>query len=141
MDDEAKTNDKKAQEPPKFDWVTERSACTLPKVFATLRQSVEEDVKTRNGLRPKNAPYEFSVTVDTSEFTVHLKAAELQRSVTFSLGDHEIAVKNNDKDGARFAVTLTFSDQGECKLLVSEKERELWQIRRMALEDLMFRQE
>jgi hypothetical protein len=36
-------------------------------------------------------------------------------------------------------VTLTFNYKGECKLNVNEKERELWQVRRMALEDLMFR--
>jgi len=152
MNDEAdnKANDKtsktarnkKTQEVPTFDWVTERSSCTLPKVFAALRQQVEEDVKTRNDLRPNNAPYEFSLTVDTTDFTVHFKAKEVQRSVTFSLGEHEIAVRNdNDKDGATFKVTLTFNDQGECTLLANEKEREYWQIRRMALEDLMFRRE
>ncbi|MGA9788463.1 MAG: hypothetical protein WBQ40_17870 [Candidatus Sulfotelmatobacter sp.] len=134
-------NDKTAQDKPTFDWVTERSSCSLPKVFAELRQQVEEDVKTRNGLRPNNAPYEFSLTVDTSEFTVHLKAKELEHSVTFGLGEHEITVRNNDKDGASFQVTLTFNDQGECMLIVNEQKREFWQIRRMALEDLMFRQE
>lgn len=134
-------NDKNAQGKPTFDWVTQRSACSLPKVFAELRQQVEEDVKTRNGLRPNNAPYEFSVTVDTSEFSVHLKAKELQHSVTFGLGEHEIAIRNNDKGGASFQVTLSFNDQGECTLVVNQEKREFWQIRRMALEELMFRQE
>jgi hypothetical protein len=143
-----KGNDKKdktAKDKPTFDWVTERSSCSLPKVFAELRQQVDEDVKTRNGLRPNNAPYEFSLTVDTSEFTVYLKAKELERSVNFRLGEHEITVRNNDgkggKDGASFQVTLTFNDQGECMLIVSQEKREFWQIRRMALEELMFRQE
>jgi hypothetical protein len=134
-------NDKTAQGKPTFDWVTERSSCSLPKVFAELRQQVEEDVKTRNGLRPDHAPYEFSLTVDTAEFIVHLKAKELQHSVTFGLGDHEITIRNNDKGGASFQVTLSFNDQGECMLIVNEEKREFWQIRRMALEDLMFRQE
>jgi hypothetical protein len=44
----------------KFDWVLERSSCSLPKVFQTLRSQVEEDVKTRNGLRLANSPYQFS---------------------------------------------------------------------------------
>jgi len=30
------------------------------------------------------------------------------------------------------------NDQGECKLHANEQEREYWQVRRMALEDLMF---
>jgi hypothetical protein len=37
-----------------------------------------------------------------------------------------------------FEVTLTFSDHGECKLKVNHEEREYWQVRRMALEGLMF---
>jgi hypothetical protein len=126
---------------PTFDWVTRRSACSLAKVFATLRQQVEEDVKTRNGLRPNYAPYEFSLTEDTADFTVHLKAKEIQRSVTFSLGEHAILVRGDDKKGAMFQVTVTFNDHGACTLLANEEEREFWQIRRMALEDLMFRQE
>jgi hypothetical protein len=136
-----RSNDKMENGKPKFDWVTKRSACSLPKVFAALRQQVEEDVKTRNGLRPTYAPYEFSLTDDTAAFTVHLKAKEVERAVTFSLDEHAIQVRDNDKTGAMFQVTLSFNEHGECTLLANEEEREFWQIRRMALEDLMFRQE
>src|ERR1019366_3237833 len=38
----------------KFDWVTERSSCSLPNVFKALRLQTVEDVKTRNALRPNN---------------------------------------------------------------------------------------
>jgi hypothetical protein len=38
-----------------------------------------------------------------------------------------------------FDVTLTFNDEGQCRLNVKEKECELWQVRRMALEELLFR--
>jgi hypothetical protein len=135
-----KTNDK-ADKKSKFDWVTSRSSCSLPRVFAALREQVEEDVKTRNDLRPNYAPYEFSMTEDTADFTVHLKAKEVERSVTFSLGEHAILVRNNDKNGAMFQVTAILDDHGACTLSANEEEREFWQIRRMALEDLMFRQE
>jgi hypothetical protein len=129
-----------SKDPSKFDWVTSRSACTLPKVFATLRQQVEEDVKTRNAQRPTYAPYEFSVADDIDAFTVFLKAKDLSRSVTFKLNHHAIAVQD-DQANARFQVRVQFNDAGECRLRVDEQERELWQVRRMALEDLMFRQE
>ena len=136
-----RANDKRENDKAKFDWVTKRSSCSLPKVFAALRQQVEEDVKIRNGLRPNHAPYEFSLTEDTAAFTVHLRAKEVDRSVTFSLAEHAILVRDNDKNGAMFQVTLAFNEHGECTLLANEEEREFWQIRRMALEDLMFRQE
>jgi len=121
----------------KFDWVVERSACTLPKVFAALRQQVEQDVKTRNGLRPNNAPYEFSLAEDIDEFTVLLKAKDVQRSITFKIVEQAISVRD-DKGNPMFQVTLTFNDKGECKLHANEQEREFWQVRRMALEGLLF---
>jgi hypothetical protein len=121
----------------KFDWVTSRSSCTLPKVFATLRQQVAEDVTTRNGLRPDLAPYEFSLTDDTDEFTVLLKTKDVKRSVSFQLSEQAIAVRD-DKGSPMFQVTLTFDDNGKCQLHVNEKDSEFWQVRRMALEGLMF---
>jgi hypothetical protein len=45
----------------------------------------------------------------------------------------------DDTGKKMFEVTLTLSDEGECRLNVNEKERELWQVRRMALEELLFR--
>jgi hypothetical protein len=123
---------------PKFDWVTERSSCSLPKVFNTLRVQVEEDVKTRNALRPSYSPYEFSVKDDNGEFAILLKAKEVQQSVVFRLAEHAILVRD-DKSNPMFEVTATFSDGGECRLKVNGEERDFWQVRRMALEELMFR--
>jgi hypothetical protein len=125
------------KDPPQFDWVTQRSACTLPKVFAALRQQVEADVKTRNDLRPNYAPYEFSLTENVEEFAVVLKAKDVNRSVTFKLANDTISV-HDDKDAPMFRLTIAFNDRGECKLYVNEQEREAWQIRRMALENLLF---
>jgi hypothetical protein len=120
-----------------FDWITGRSSCSLPKVFSTLRSQVEADVKTRNSLRPNHSPYEFSLTEDTAEFKVLLKAKELTTSVTFALTDHAIVVRDN-QGTQMFEVTLTFDDSGRCRLNVNAHEREFWQVRRMALEDLRF---
>ena len=129
---------KAEKEIPKFDWVTERSRCSLPKVFYTLRQQVEEDVKARNALRPANSPYEFSVAEDINEFKVVLRTEEASESVLFTLADNAIQVKD-DKGNALFDILATFSEDGKCKLYVNETERDFWQVRRMALEELMFR--
>jgi hypothetical protein len=130
--------DKTEKNAPKFDWVTERSSCSLPKVFKTLRLQVEDDVKSRNALRPDNSPYEFSVTEDTGDFTVTLQAKEIRQSVIFSLAEHAISVRD-DKGNPMFDVTLTFTDEGKCRLNVNDQQLELWQVRRMALEELFFR--
>ena len=135
-----KAENKAEKDKPKFDWVTERSACSLPKVFQELRLQVEEDVKTRNGLRPPNSPYEFSVVENGEEFTAILEAKELRRSVIFSLGEHAILVRGGEND-LKLEVRLNFTDEGKCTLNVDGKQHEFWQVRRMALEDLMFRHE
>jgi hypothetical protein len=119
------------------DWVIKRAACTLPNVFRTMRLSVEEDVKARNGLRPSNSPYEFLVTEKDDEFTVSLQTQNNRKSVTFSLTERAILVLD-DKRIQMFEITLTFNDQGECKLSADHVQRELWQIERLALEELFF---
>ena len=126
------------KDPSKFDWVTERSSCALPKVFKALRLQVDEDVKTRNALRPDNSPYKFSVADHGEDFTALLEAKDLHRSVVFTLAEHAIQVRD-DKGDPMFDVTATFSDEGECRLKVNGEERDLWQVRRMALEELLFR--
>ena len=137
VEDGQAENNQAEKDPPKSDWVTKRSQCSFPNVFKELRLQVEEDVKTRNALRPNNAPYEFSVADGDGDFTVLLKAGDFRKSVIFSLAEHAIVVK--DEAGAMFEVTLTFSDEGECKLHIHQKELESWQVRRMALEELLFR--
>jgi hypothetical protein len=121
----------------KSDWVSKRAVCTLPNLFRTLRAQVEEDVKARNALRPENSTYEFSVTEKDEEFTALLKAPEIHRSVTFVLNRDSILVQD-DKRIKMFIIILTFDDLGECKLSADGVPRELWQIARMALEELFF---
>jgi hypothetical protein len=121
-----------------FNWVKERSQCTLPQVFATLRRQIEEDVKTRNSVRPALAPYEFSVVENGDEFKVVLTAGESLWKVTFGLLEHAILVYDNDGDQL-FEVTIKFNEEGECRFKAKDEHWELWQIRRMALEELMFR--
>jgi hypothetical protein len=38
-----------------------------------------------------------------------------------------------------FDVAVKFNEKGECKLIANDEERALWEIRRMALEELLFR--
>ena len=121
----------------KFDWVTERAACSLPKIFSELRKEVEEDVKTRNAMRPKNSPYEFAVEEKGGDFLVVLAAEGVQKQVQFSLTAQAVLARN-DEGQTIFELTTTFNDAGQCKLHVKDQELELWQLRRMALEELMF---
>jgi hypothetical protein len=137
--DDGVVKDDVAKDISKFDWVTERSSCTLPKVFSMLRMQVEDDVNIRNAQRMKNSSYKFLVKEDVGEFTVLLEAEAISRSVIFKLGDRAIVVHGEDGDPI-FEVTLSFDHQGECLLSVGNERRDFWQVRRMALENLFFRQ-
>ena len=121
----------------KFNWVTERSNCSLPKVFQTLRAQVEEDVKTRNAQRPKNSPYEFSVQTNGTNFSVILAAGDLHSSVIFTLAEHAILVRGGEGN-QMLDITLNFTPEGHCQLTVNDQPRDFWQVRRLALEDLLF---
>src|SRR5580658_8957064 len=136
MPDKAET-DRAANDKSKVDWVTKRSACALPKIFKELTLQVEEDVKTRNALRPNNSPYEFSVAAHGDDFTVLLETEDVSKSVIFTRAEHAIVVRD-DKGQTLFEVTLMFNDAGECRLNVNKEERDFWQVRRMALEGLLF---
>jgi hypothetical protein len=136
--DNTKNNHEGQKEKQKFDWVTERHSCSLPNVFKELRLQIEQDVKTRNGLRPNYAPYEFSLVDNEGGFRVLLKSKELDIGVTFKLAEHAILVRD-DKGVEMFEVTLMLNNLGECQLNVDGEPREYWQVRRMALEELMFR--
>ena len=94
-------------------------------------------MKTRNTLRPANVPYEFSIADSDGAFAVKLEAKEVQKSVVFKLAEHAILVRD-EKGETKFEIHLAYSDDGQCRLRVNQKEREYWQVRRMALEDLMF---
>ncbi|MGA9509789.1 MAG: hypothetical protein WBV55_14335 [Candidatus Sulfotelmatobacter sp.] len=133
-------NKEKEKQQPKFDWITQRYSCSLPNIFKELRLQIEQDVKTRNSLRPNNAPYEFSIADNDDGFRVILKAKEkeLEMAVRFVLAEHAIVVRD-EKGVEMFEVTLTFNDLGECQLNVNGEPRDYWQVRRMALEELMFR--
>lgn len=137
-DNGSNKNNQAQKEKQKFDWVTERHSCSLPNVFKELRLQIEQDVKTRNSLRPNNAPYEFSIADNDGGFRVLLKSKELEMAVTFKLAEHAILVRD-DKGVEMFEVTLKLNDLGKCQLNVDGEPREYWQVRRMALEDLMFR--
>jgi hypothetical protein len=132
-------NDKTEKNIPKFDWVTGRSSCSLPKVFKELRLGVEEDIKTRNSLRPDNSPYLFSVREDLADFTVLLEGKDLNRSVIFTLAEHAIVIRDN-KGNQVFEVISIFNDEGQCRLSVNGEDLDPWQVRRMALEELLFGQ-
>ena len=118
-----------------FDWVTAREKCSPGSVFELLRLQVKEDVETRNkSIKEERDAFRFNQ--NEKLFSVVLPSEPLRYGVTFSLKGEKIIVERKNKPFLE--ATLTLNDEGECRLKVNGQEREFWQVRRMALEDLFF---
>jgi hypothetical protein len=123
-----------------FDWVTERSLCSLARVFERLGLEIQQDVDTRNAMRPAipqfGFEYAFEMVGDEKSFTVHLHAYKVHKSVAFTLADGHIEVQ--DADARTFQATVGLNDDGACVLYVDGKERSSWHVRKLALDHLFF---
>jgi len=123
-----------------FDWVTERSLCSLARVFERLGLEVQQDVDVRNAMRPAipqfGFEYAFEMVGDEKSFAVHLHAYKLEKSVTFSLADGYIEVQ--DANARKFQATVGLNDAGDCKLYIDGQERTSWHLRKLALDQLFF---
>lgn len=122
--------------PRELDWVKERAACTLAKVFRELHYGVAEDVKTANSLSLPNGNSFQVVIADEKAFTVRHGEA-IKPVVTFMLEDKRIVI-SSDVSNEELRFTVGLNDEGRCQLRQNGHEFEQWQVRRMALEGLFF---
>jgi hypothetical protein len=136
-----KTDDKQAKA---FDWVRERSKCSLRSIFDTLAGAVKKDVETATQLLQEahNDKIVFHYTQDRNLITVVRERfdvadqAQSQTRVRFALSASEITVERQQQK--QFSILGSFNEKGECKIVVNGQDLEPWKICRMALEDLFF---
>ena len=122
-----------------FDWVAARCTCSPEAVFEKLKSQVESDVQKRDSALAKaqRERYRFEFVPDRNFFSVIVSGNRIHGSVKFGLTDTGIVVL--DEQGTTILVAdATINDDGECRLTVSGSEKELWQVRKMALEKLFF---
>jgi hypothetical protein len=133
--------------PKDLNWVKERAACSLFKVFQSLQAGVEADVRDMQALVEPGIYLKFEFHCHTNqEFSVTRfddpTLPTVGESIVFSLGRDKITVQTRISSGTRefFVATITLDNEGNCKLLVKdEAPLEQWQVRRMALEPLFFK--
>jgi hypothetical protein len=120
-----------------FDWVNERAKCSLKRVFATLYEVVESDVKAANGLRIPDVS--FHATMQSRKIIVSRQNDDQDTigNVVFELAANAIEVREG-ADKHLFSARPSLTEDGKCKLEVDDKPFELWQVNRKALEDLFF---
>jgi len=120
-----------------FDWVAARADCSVSEVFEKLRAQVKTDVDKRHALRPERTPYAFRFVSEGPKFIALVEGNKLHHAVIFSLENQIISVYDDD-DNVIFKAEVTLNDEGKCVVKIDNEERELWQMRKMALERLFF---
>lgn len=122
-----------------FDWIAARCECSPHLVFEKLKTQVEKDVESREKTltvaQKERCKFEFMP--GRTDFSVIVGGDNIHGSITFALTETGIVVLNEERVSI-FEADVTISDEGECKLKVNGEEKELWQVRKMALETLLF---
>jgi hypothetical protein len=125
------------KKPENFDWVTARAECSAGKIFEKLKLQVQENVKVRKSLLPSERHYSFEfVESGGTAFSVAVIGNDIHDSVRFHLGDEKIKVRSGNREYELFA---TLCNDGECRVKMNGDEYDLWQVLKMALEDLLFK--
>lgn len=121
-----------------FDWVAERANCSAVAMFEKLRMHVEQDILSANKHRKTDTAMFRLVDGGATRFSVLGEALGINTTtVRFLLQNEEIVV--TDREGkASLRASVTFCNDGECRLKVAGQECEFWQFRKMSLEDLFF---
>jgi hypothetical protein len=129
------------KKPPNFDWVSARQDCSLKEVFEALRLGIREDVETRNSALPDNPD---KATLKTAEHgkTIRVYWQDMYQQfdhlfVEFALTAQSLTAR--DDENLLFEASIGLNDEGDCKVYILGKQYDLWQIRRKALEQLMFK--
>jgi len=120
-----------------INWVRERHSCSAYAMFTKLKLEIEHDVEERNNLRPEERWYGFQVVSRDSRFSVVRAGNRIGQSVTFSIENEEIVVKD-DNDKIVLTASLTLDDEGKCRFKIDGRERDSWHLRKIVLEEMFF---
>ena len=126
--------------PHELDWVVERSACTVAKVFNQICDGIIQDVDAFNSIRQLGADSQFRADMNPKGNAIAVaQPNQIPRArVLIGVAQERIAV-HEEWNGKKWSVTVGLNDEGRCILRLDEKtELEQWQFRKKALESLFF---
>lgn len=128
--------------PKTFDWVTARAECSLAHLFTLLTELMDSDVKNMQTRAPKGTQFTFERLNDVKVVIAKLSGAggvHQSSNVVITLTPSSIAISSTGSARpTAFLAKPSFHANGRCRLEVDGRPFELWQVSRMALEDLFF---
>jgi hypothetical protein len=121
-----------------FDWVSARSSCSLSSIFEELKAQLQHDVEKRRELT-NDSGYQINIKNNRIGVSHAIENGLLIRA-SVSLVLTQSAIEISDGEGkTKFKATPTLNEKGECRLKIDGKELEMWHVRKLALEDVLFR--
>ena len=124
-----------------FDWVTERTKCSIENVFEQLRLDVKSNVEKRQELRERSSEFgftnAFSFASNMGKFSASMNTHNYRGTVIFVLRKNSIVVLDENEQ-VQFSATVTLNNNKQCRLVVGNEELEPWQFRKKTLEKLFF---
>lgn len=125
------------------DWVSALAKCSLDTMFVCLAEVIDSDVASRNKLQHPLATFHFQRSTGKVVVARHRDFGGIQEvdTVVFELRKHEITAVSKDAAGKATPILTAkpnLNRDGECFLAVGAQDLRLWQVSRMALEDLFF---
>jgi hypothetical protein len=117
-----------------FDWVKARAQCSLGVIFRKLKAAAARDVDSINAIF---AETKTASVVELSELSDRFLVIKQGRSAEFKLTASSISI-NVDEGRRELAAVPALNPEGDCRLLVNGNELELWQVCRLALEEIFF---
>ena len=121
--------------PSELNWVPIRHKCTIVQMFRELHVGVEKDVDEANKIRELADDIAFRVISKSSDTFVVVQSSGAR--VKFSLRDDTIEIAD-EVCNQKHVVRHTLTDECRCKFVIGQEELEQWQVRRRALEGLLF---
>ena len=126
-----------------FNWVAAQATCTAALAFERLRAGVKQDVERRNALTGLDDASRFEFSDQGERFEVawlegdRFGTGKVVALVRFEREGRRILAHGEDVDVDITAV-MALDAAGQCRFVVGEALYAEWELRRMALEPLLF---
>jgi hypothetical protein len=126
--------------PLELNWIKERAACTVGKVFNQICDEIVKDVSTVNTVHKLDPTIQFKATMHSDGSTIFVGQPNVLPRARVLIGvQNDWIVVNEEWRGTQWGVTIGLNDSGRCVLRLEDgTELEHWQVRKRALEGLFF---
>lgn len=129
--------------PKTLDWVKCRSKCSVEHLFKLLMEVVDSDVQSiHHHTIGRGANYEMETATPrkyvVSRVTYSQSGTPVSASVVFEATPTSIVVRRGLNETPLFTAKPSFHFDESCCLEVDRRQMELWEVSRLALEDLFF---